>query len=352
MRTTSTSTGTAKPSGATTTSTGAHAAGGTSTPAHAGNSGGSTVAAKPNGAAAASSGAHGSGGSTSTSSYAGKSFGNGSSTPTSKSFGNGHASSGSGTTGHGGYAEFRSRSVPPGGREMHTSNGGHVTFDHAGNPRDIQARGMDIRHGPGDGRVIVAERPGHVVVVSNRYGHGYISHPYTYHNVEFVHRTYYVNGVVYSRYYRPWTWHGLALHVYAPGAYFAPAYYGWAYHPWAVPVVYGGWGWAARPWYGYYRGWFSPYPRYAGPAFWLTDYLVAQTLMATYQERAAELAAARMSYEEPLSPAVKDLIAAEVQRQLALANSEAVAGAAQPPPIPARAASRACSPTASRISSW
>ena len=193
---------------------------------------------------------------------------------------------------------------------------------------------MDIHHGPGGSRVVMKEGHGHVMVVSNRYGHGYIGHPYTYRNVELVHRTYYVNGVVYSRFYRPFRWHGFALHVYAPGVYFAPAYYGWAYHPWAVPVVYGGWGWAGRPWYGYYEGWFAPYPRYAGAAFWLTDYLVSQTLMAAYQERAAELAADRMSYAEPLSPAVKDLVAAEVQRQLALESAEASAGAVQTPPDP------------------
>lgn len=193
---------------------------------------------------------------------------------------------------------------------------------------------MDIHHGPGGSRVVVRERPGHVMVVSNRYGHGYIGRPYTYRNMEFVHRTYYVNGVVYSRFYRPYTWRGFALNVYAPGFYFAPAYYGWAYHSWGTPVFYGGWGWAGRPWYGYYGGWFAPYPRYAGPAFWLTDYLVSQTLMAAYQERAAELAAARMSYTDPMSPAVKDLVAAEVQRQLALENAEVSAGAAQTPPDP------------------
>jgi len=193
---------------------------------------------------------------------------------------------------------------------------------------------MDIHHGPGGSRMVVRERPGGVTVVSNRYGHGYVGHSYSYRNVSFVHRTYYVNGAVYSRYYRPYSWRGLALNVYAPGVYYAPAYYGWAYHSWAAPVVYGGWGWAGRPWYGYYGGWFAPYPRYAGPAFWLTDYLVSQTLMAAYQERASELAAARMNYAEPMSPAVKDLVAAEVQRQLALENSEATAGAAQTPPDP------------------
>ncbi|MGA2113420.1 MAG: hypothetical protein ABSH56_01560 [Bryobacteraceae bacterium] len=192
---------------------------------------------------------------------------------------------------------------------------------------------MDIHHGPGGSRVISREGHGHVMVVSNGYGHGYVGHPYSYRNVEFVHRTYYVNGAVYSRFYRPYRWHGFALDVYAPGIYFAPAYYGWAYHPWTTPVVYG-WGWAGRSWYGYYGGWFAPYPRYAGAAFWLTDYLVSQTLMAAYQERTAELAAARMSYVEPMSPAVKDLVAAEVQRQLALENSEAGAGAAETPADP------------------
>ena len=269
----------------------------------------------------------------------GKSFGTtGSTTGTGKSFGRGTtgvtAKTGGEGRGGGSYSPVHSRGVPPGGREIHTANGGHATFDRGGRPRDVQARGMDIHHGPGGSRMVVRENPGHVMVVSNRYGHGYISRPYTYRNVEFVHRTYYVNGMAYSRFYRPFAWGGLALNVYAPGAYFASAYYGWAYHPWATPVVYGGWGWAGRPWYGYYGGWFAPYPRYAGPAFWLTDYLVSQTLMAAYQERAAELAAGRMNYAEPMSPAVKDLVAAEVQRQLALENAEASAGAAQTPPDP------------------
>jgi hypothetical protein len=189
---------------------------------------------------------------------------------------------------------------------------------------------MDIHHGPGGTRTIMRERPGGVRVVSNRYGHGYIAHPYAYHGMSYVHRTYYYNGVAYSRFYRPYAWGGVALNVYAPGAYFAPGYYGWAYNPWAVPVAYS-WGWAANPWYGYYGGWFAPYPVYAGPAFWLTDYLVAQTLAAAYQERAAEAAAAANYAATPMTPDVKNLIAEEVKRQLALENSEAAAAA---PPAP------------------
>jgi hypothetical protein len=83
-------------------------------------------------------------------------------------------------------------------------------------------------------------------VVPDRYGHGYIQRPYMYHGVQFVHRTYYVNGVAYGRVYRPYLWNGVAMNVYAPGYYYAPAFYGWAYNPWAAPIAFG-WGWAGNP---------------------------------------------------------------------------------------------------------
>jgi hypothetical protein len=137
---------------------------------------------------------------------------------------------------------------------------------------------------------------------------------------------------VYARAYRPYVWGGVPLNVYAPGYYYAPAFYGWAYNPWVTPVVYAGWGWAGNPWYGYYGAWFTPYPVYAGPAFWLTDYLVSQTLAAAYAARAAEAAADQAAAGPPLDPAVKNMIADEVKRQLALENSEATNGAGQNPP--------------------
>ena len=220
--------------------------------------------------------------------------------------------------------------VPQGGREVHGANGSRATFDRGGRPREVHARGMDIHHGPGGSRTIVRERPGGVRVVSNHYGHGYIAHSYGYRGMSYEHRTYYYNGVAYSRFYRPYTWGGVALNVYAPGAYYAPGYYGWAYNPWAAPVVYS-WGWAANPWYGYYGGYFAPYPTYAGPAYWLTDYLVSQTLMAAYAERAAGAAAAANLAATPMTPDVKNLIADEVKRQLALEGQEAGQGSAPDP---------------------
>jgi hypothetical protein len=251
------------------------------------------------------------------------------------STGGGMNSSGRGPSGGGSNAGGRgagnsahmvgNRPAPPGGR-VHEGRAGAASFDRRGNVRDVHARGMDIHHGPGGSRTIVRERAGGVRVVSYR-GGGYIAHPYRYGGVEYVHRTYWVGGVAYTHVYRPYFWGGVALNVYAPGFYFAPAYYGWAYNPWRAPIVYAGWGWAGTPWFGFYGGWFNPYPTYAGPAWWLTDYFVSQTLIAAYQaQAAASAAAAAATYSAPLTPDVKDLIAAEVQRQLALENQEAAAG--------------------------
>ncbi len=218
-----------------------------------------------------------------------------------------------------------------GGKTVTTKSGAQVHYNAGGHVAVVHAHGMDIHHGPGGARTVVRTRPGGVVVVSNRYGHGYIGHPYRYHGVEYVHRTYYYNGVVYGRFYRPYTYWGVPLNVYSPGFYFAPAFYGWAYAAWAAPIAYP-WGWAGNPWYGYYGAYFTPYPVYASPALWLTDYYVAQTLQAAYAERAAELANAQAAAAPaPMSPDVKNAIAEEVRRQIALENNEASAGAAATP---------------------
>jgi hypothetical protein len=193
---------------------------------------------------------------------------------------------------------------------------------------------MVIHHGPGASQTIVRERPDHSVVVSNRYGYGYIQRPYLYRNAAFVQRTYYVNGVAYGRLYQPYVFAGVPMYVYAPRYYYPAPFYGWAYAPWGAPIAYS-WGWGGSPWYGYYGGYFTPYPVYASPSLWLTDYMVAQTLQADYQERAAELANAQPDFT-PMTPEVKQQIADEVSRQINLEYNEsgAATGGAQTPPDP------------------
>jgi hypothetical protein len=196
---------------------------------------------------------------------------------------------------------------------------------------------MDVHHGLKGGRSVRVERADHSRVVAGRGGRGYVQHPYGYHGHEYGHRTYYEHGRAYDHFYRGYSYHGAYVEMYSPSVYYAPAFYGWAYNPWVAPVPYA-WGFAATPWFGFYGGFFAPYPVYATPSLWLTDYMISQSLAANYQAAQDAQAQGQGQAQDdapaadaaPLSAAIKDQIAAEVQRQIALENSEAQAQAATP----------------------
>jgi hypothetical protein len=220
------------------------------------------------------------------------------------------------------------RPVPAGNRIVRAPGGNEVRTRPNGRPADVRvvSRNMEIHHGLGGERRVLVERPDHSRVYVGPAGRGYVQRPYVYRGYEYGHRTYVYNGRVYDRFYRPYPYHGVYVHVYAPVYYYRPAFYGWVYNPWAVPITYS-WGWGGYPWYGYYGYYFSPYPSYASASLWLTDYLIATSLAAAYQAQVNAAAAAAVAQAQadasPLSPQVKDLIAAEVQRQIALENAEA-----------------------------
>ena len=240
---------------------------------------------------------------------------------------------GSSAMGHGGPA-------PRGSRDIHTRGGNDVRMRPGGRPGDVHVanRGMDIHHGLNGNRRVAVERPDHSRIVAERGGRGYVQRPYAFHGHEYGHRTYWAHGRAYDRFYRRYPYRGAFLDVYAPAFYYRPAFYGWAYNPWAVPIAYG-WGWGASPWYGYYGAYFAPYPVYPSASFWLADYLISTSLAASYEAQAqanAAAAAQAASGLQPgaaaLTPAVKDQIAAEVQRQIALENAEAGTPQAEPDP--------------------
>jgi len=233
--------------------------------------------------------------------------------PAGGAHGNVSASHGGPAGGHGGPA-------PRGQHTVATSHGavtrradGHVAGFHD------NRRGMDVHHGLNGSRHVMVERGDHSRVFVGRGGRGYVQRPYMYHGHEYARRSYYYNGHYYNHYYGRYYYHGIYVNPYYPSFYYGPAFYGWAYNPWVNPVAYG-WGWAGNPWYGYYGAYFTPYPVYAGPAFWLTDYLVAQSLQAAYVANAAA-----MANPAPLTPDVKQLISDEVKQQIALENTEAAA---------------------------
>ena len=165
--------------------------------------------------------------------------------------------------------------------------GGTAQISRRANGRvaDIHTNGMTINQGVHGGRTIVAERNGRTIVNTGRRG-GYVQRPYLNRDGRaYYQRTYVGDGRSYSRVYRGYDYRGVHYYGYVPVYYYHPRFYGWAYHPWAMPVYYSpaAWGWVGTPWFGFYGGFFTPYPVYATASLWLTDYLIAANLQAAYQ---------------------------------------------------------------------
>ncbi|MGA2806923.1 MAG: hypothetical protein ABSE87_02260 [Terracidiphilus sp.] len=227
------------------------------------------------------------------------------------------------------HTAIKSGPAPKGSSEHVTKSGSAVRTRANGKVSDVHdaKRGMDVHHGLNGGRRVSVERADHSRVVAERGRRGYVQRGYSFHGHDFARRSYFYHGRAYDRFYRGYGYRGVYLNVYAPGFYYAPAFYGWAYNPWAAPIAFG-WGWGGSPWFGFYGGFFAPYPVYPSAAFWLTDYIISQDLQAAYAARqaAAEAAgdAAVAAGGAPLlTPDVKQQIADEVRAQLALENQEA-----------------------------
>src|ERR1022692_4291842 len=210
--------------------------------------------------------------------------------------------------------------APKGSTTVATKSGGSVTKRADGHVATVHdtKRGMDVHHNLSGNRRVEVERRDHSRIVAERGGRGYVQRPYMYHGHEYARRSYYYNGRYYHNYYGRYYYHGMYVNPYYPSFYYGPAFYGWAYNPWVAPVSYG-WGWGGNPWYGYYGAYFTPYPVYASPSLWLTDYIIANSLQAAYQANAQ---AAALSNPAPLTPETKQLIADEIRQQVALENSE------------------------------
>ncbi len=229
---------------------------------------------------------------------------------------------------------IKSGPAPKGSNEHTLKSGSAVRTRPGGKVSDVHdaKRGMDVHNNLGGGRRVSVERHDGSRVVSERGRRGYVERGYHYHGHDFGRRSYYYHGREYDRFYRGYGYNGLYLNVYAPGFYYGPAFYGWAYNPWAAPIAFG-WGWGGNPWFGFYGGYFQPYPVYPSAAFWLTDYIISQDLQAAYaahQEAAEEAGSPPPAGGQPaLTPEVKQMIADEVKNQLALENQEAAQNAQQ-----------------------
>jgi hypothetical protein len=171
-------------------------------------------------------------------------------------------------------------------KQVALRSGGTAQLRSNGQVRSIDKNGMHIEHNLHGGRTVVSEHNGKRIVTNGKQG-GYVQHAYVNRGGHsYYARTSYAHGAFRSGVYRGYSYGGHVYYGYQPGFYYHPAFYAWGYNPWPGPVYWGvgAWGWAGAPWYGYYG--FTPYASYAGPAFWLTDYLIAANLQAAYAAQA------------------------------------------------------------------
>jgi hypothetical protein len=224
-------------------------------------------------------------------------------------------------------------------RNLSLRGGGSASLRSNGQIRSVDRNGMHIEHGVHGGRTVVGEHSG-VRVVNTGRSSGYVQRPYIDRGGHsYYSRTYYEHGSYHTAVYRSYYWHGRAYYGFHPGFWYHPGFYAWGYHPWGVRVFWGAgaWGWGGAPWWGFYGGWFAPYPYYSAPAYWLTDYLIAAELQSAYAARpeanpdaargasyAGETApATSASSPVTLSPEVKEAIADEVKAELAAQHAQA-----------------------------
>jgi hypothetical protein len=210
-------------------------------------------------------------------------------------------------------------------------------------PRGPGGGSMVINRGPGGARMVQTGRPG-ARVVSYGPNRGFVERTV---RPGYISRTYVMGGHSYVHVYRSYSYHGFSYYHYIPSFYYGPRFYGWAVTPWAFPVRYAWFGIGMpAPWFGYYRGYFAPYPVYASPDLWLTDYLLAEDLRLAYENQQAAYAGQAPPPPPPadvqpdaaaLSPEVKALIADEVRQQLAEERAAAQQPSAFNPGQPAPA---------------
>jgi hypothetical protein len=206
-------------------------------------------------------------------------------------------------------------------------------------PRGPAGNRMVISRGPGGGRMVETGRPGARVVSYGARG-GFVERSV---RPGFISRTYVFGGMSYVHVYRSYSYHGFGYYHYIPGVYYGPRFYGWAVTPWAVPFRYSWFGiGVSAPWFGFYSGYFNPYPSYRSPDLWLTDYLLAENLKLAYE---AQLAGNANQPPPPadvqpgaaaLTPEMKQLIADEVRQQI---EAEKAAALQPTPSVPQQPAS-------------
>ena len=232
-----------------------------------------------------------------------------------------------------------------------TNRGGSIVRKAAdGSVLDISSpkNNMTIHHALDGSRRVLVDHPDGSRIFAPGKGRAFVEHPYLYQAQPFVHRTFVDQGQVTHQFYRPYNYAGTTLDVYAPQRYYSPAVYQWATKNYSTPQV-PAWNYTATPtpWFDYYKGYFQPESSYSSPTGWLTDFVLANSLINSYNAHHPASAAAAAAPAAPpgaggsaaappppvntapiVTPEVKELVADQVGRQVQQEATEAKANAA------------------------
>jgi hypothetical protein len=236
---------------------------------------------------------------------------------------------------------------PNGTLASFSAHGQSASFFSNGHLATLHSPAINIAHGQSGQRTIITNRPDHTRLVSTGAHSGYLQRPVDYHGRQYDQRIYVHDGRSFARAYTRFHYHGRDFDNYLPRCYYDPLFYGWAYYPWGDIVSYS-WGWDGSPWFNFYAGYFSPWDTYPSAAYWLTDYFLGQTLADGYQgSDQADSGPQDSEYagddapppddepyapaDTPITPEIKQIIAEEVQQQLAYENAAAAKPDDAPP---------------------
>ena len=238
-----------------------------------------------------------------------------------------------------------------------TNHGGNIVRKAAdGSVLDISSpkNNMTIHHGLDGSRRVLVDHPDGSRIFAPGKGPAFVEHPYLYQAQPFVHRTFVDQGQVTHQFYRPYNYQGTNLDVYAPQRYYSPAVYHWATKNYSTPQV-PAWNYTATPtpWFDYYKGYFQPESSYASPTGWLTDFVLATSLINSFNAHHPASAAATAAPAAPqgasgsaaappppvntapiVTPEVKALVTDQVGWQVKQEAAEAKANAAGKPLSP------------------
>jgi hypothetical protein len=214
--------------------------------------------------------------------------------------------------------------APRGSKEMQGHNGSIIRTASDGSVMDVRnpSKGMVIHHSIDGSRRVMVQNADRSRAYIPAKGIPYVQHPYTFRGQQLDHRTFVVQGQLFHQIYRPYTYKGTNLDVYATSRYYAPNFYQWVGNKVAAPQKFN-WPYNnSTPWYGHYQGFFQPESSYSSPTQWLTDYMLAATLYVAYSTK-GQGSDPQPSNAAPVTPQIKQMLNEEVGRQVKQEATEA-----------------------------